>query len=207
MGGWNASAVALASALAGILVAPGCGGEPETATVTETVTETVVEAQTVTVTEMDGEGPGGADLAQQCENPDDAFSVRFPAGWHTNPGEVTSPCSYFHPEEFELPENAEVTGIAISIGREPVAFRQVTGEDPSRRVLEREETRIDGRRAVRRVTESTGEALFPEGVRGLEYLVDLDGETLIASSYDVGDLRFRRNRDVLAAMVQTLQIG
>ncbi|HYY75456.1 MAG TPA: hypothetical protein VE644_03945, partial [Gaiellaceae bacterium] len=82
----------------------------------------------------------------------------------------------------------------------------VTGEDPSRRVLAQEETRIDGRRAVRRVTESTGQALFPEGVRGLEYLVDLDGGTLVASTYDVGDLRFPRNRDVLATMVQTLRI-
>ncbi len=183
-----------------------CAGEQETASKTEVVTETVRETDTVVETETGMDTGEQLQLAHHCDNAEAGFSVSFPGGWHTNPGDVTAPCSYFHPEEFELPEAQEVTGIAISIRREPVPFDRVTGEDLAIRVLESEETQIDGRRAVQRETESTGEALFPEGVRGSEVVVDLDGDTLIASTYDVDDLDYARNREVLDAMADTLSI-
>lgn len=176
------------------------------------MTETNAYTRTVTETETAAEAaPAEADtseraLTQRCKNADAAYSVRYPQGWHANAGDVSERCSFFHPEPFELPEATEAPDLAISIGREPVAFAQVAGDDPAIRVLEREETEVDGHSAVRRETEATGHGLLPAGVRGRQYLVDLGGETLILATYDVGDLEFERNRDVLDKMAETLEV-
>ena len=194
-----AAAAALAVGLAG------CGGESELEVVTETVVET--ETQTEVVTETVGTEPGGKEeLAERCENPEGGYAVRYPGGWHTNDGSVTAPCSFFHPEAFELPEASEPPPLAVSIGREPVAFADATGGNPGIRIVSSEEVEVAGRPAVRRETDSTGEALFPAGVRALEYLVDLEGETLVAVTRSRGELDFERNRDVLDRIVATLEL-
>lgn len=186
--------VLLAAAAALLLAASACGGssegEPETVT-TETETET--------------EASGGDELAERCENPDAGYAVRYPAGWHTNDGSVTAPCSFFHPEPFELPEASEPPPLAVSISREPIALADLAGESPATRVLASEEVEVAGRPALRRETESTGDGLLPAGVRSLEYLVDLDGETLVAATRSHGGLAFERNGEVLQEMMATLE--
>lgn len=186
--------VLLAAAAALLLAASACGGssegEPETVT-TETETET--------------EPSGGDELAERCENPDAGYAVRYPAGWHTNDGSVTAPCSFFHPEPFELPEASEPPPLAVSISREPIALADLADESPATRVLASEEVEVAGRPALRRETESTGDGLLPAGVRSLEYLVDLDGETLVAATRSHGGLAFERNGEVLQEMVATLE--
>jgi len=195
----------LAPALALPLASSACGsnpeGGPETVRQTETETETVVETETV-----EKEPSGGAGLAERCENPDAGYAVRYPAGWHTNDGSVTAPCSFFHPEPFELPEASEPPPLAVSISREPIALADLTRGSPATRVVAREEVEIAGRPAVRRETESTGDGLLPAGVRGLEYLVDLDGETLVAATRSQGGLDFERNGELLQEMVATLEL-
>ncbi len=186
--------VLLAAAAALLLAASACGGnsegEPETVT-TETETET--------------EPSGGEELAERCENPDAGYAVRYPAGWHTNDGSVTAPCSFFHPEPFELPEASEPPPLAVSISREPIALADLAGESPATRVLASEEVEVAGRPALRRETESTGDGLLPAGVHSLEYLVDLDGETLVAVTRSQSGLDFERNGEVLQQMVATLE--
>lgn len=185
--------VLLAAAAALLLAASACGGnsegEPETVT-TETETE---------------EASGGDELAERCENPDAGYAVRYPAGWHTNDGAVTAPCSFFHPDPFELPEASEPPPLAVSISREPIALADLAGESPATRVLASEEVEVAGRPALRRETESTGDGLLPAGVRSLEYLVDLDGETLVAATRSHGGLAFERNGEVLQEMMATLE--
>ena len=187
--------VPLAAAAALLLAASACGGnsegEPETVT-TETETET--------------EPSGGDELTEGCENPDAGYAVRYPAGWHTNDGSVTAPCSFFHPEPFELPEASEPPPLAVSISREPIAFADLTRGSPATRVLASDEVEVAGRPALRRETESTGDGLLPAGVRSLEYLVDLDGETLVAATRSQSGLDFERNGEVLQEMVATLEL-
>lgn len=189
------AAAALVFALA-LLV--GCGGG-------EDVVETEGAAATG-ATGATGAVETTTELPQRCENPQGGYSVGYPDEWHTNPGDVAEPCAFFHPEPFEVPEATEPAGIAISIGRDPVAFDDVAGEDLATRILERERVSIDGRRAVRREIEATGEGLHPAGVRGYQYLVDLDGETIIMSTYEVDGLDYARNRAVLDAIAPTLRI-
>lgn len=171
------------------------GAETQTVTVSERET---VEAETGTDEELE--------LAERCENPDAGYAARYPAGWHTNDGSVTARCSFFHPEAFELPEASEPPPLAVSISREAVAFADVAGETPATRVVASEEVEVARRPALRRETESTGEGLLPAGVRSLEYLVDLDGETLVAATRSHDELDFERNSAVLRAMAATLEL-
>ena len=160
-------------------------------------------------TETSGDATTAATTVEetiQCTNEEDGFTVAYPPDWHTNTGEVAPTCSFFHPEPFDLPEASEAVGIAIRVDREPVAFEDAAGPSPAREVLEREETTVAGRPAVRLEYEATGDGLLDRGTRGVDYLVDLDGETLVASTLDVGGLDFERNVQVLDELVDTIEL-
>jgi hypothetical protein len=182
----------LAAALLAVLavLAAGCAADGDTATTTTLPAETGAAEAT----------------AQRCTNDEDGFSVAFPASWHTNADEVAAACSFFHPDEFEVPERTETLGVAILISREPVAFEAVAGEQPSRRDVTREELTVAGRPAVRLEYVATADGLLPEGTPVYEVLVDLDGSTLIAATQGLDDLDFEANKDVLDLMVDSLRI-
>lgn len=147
------------------------------------------------------------ELARECSNPEARYSVRYPADWHVNPGDVASPCSYFHPQPIDLEPATEATGIAISVRREPVSFELATGEGPDK-LLKSRELEIDGRRAMRQERRSAGRGLLPKGIRIYHYVVDLgNGETLIASTVEEAGLKYERNQEVLDEMAGTLQIN
>lgn len=180
----------LAAAVLAVLAA-GCAADSDT-----TTTATTAPAETGTAEAT----------AQRCTNEEDGFSVAFPASWHTNAGEVAAACSFFHPDEFEVPERTETLGVAILISREPVAFEAVAGEQPSRRDVTRDELTVADRPAVRLEYVATADGLLPEGTPVYEVLVDLDGSTLIASTQGLDDLDFDANKDVLDLMVDSLRI-
>lgn len=75
-----------------------------------------------------------------------------------------------------------------------------------RREISRERTTIDGRDAVRMESETTGDGLHPPGIRSYEYFVDLGGSTVIAVTYDAGNLPFEHKRRVLDAMMSTFDL-
>lgn len=147
------------------------------------------------------------DLGAACSNPDDGYAVRYPSGWHTNPGEVVAPCRLFHPAPIEVPPDSEIPfDIAVIIGVEQVPFEQATSADLGRRVLAREPAEVAGRPAALLRTESTGDGLLPAGVRGYHYYVDLGERTLSASTFDAGEPAFATRQQVLDAMVATLTL-
>lgn len=192
----------LAGALACMMFAGACGMDDEAADMAPTETE---PAETEPTEPEPVETEPAEPATASCTNEQDGFSVDYPADWHANDGEVTDACSFFHPEEFELPPSQEVIGVAISIDREPVSFERASGEDPGTDIATSEETEIDGRPAVRMSTVATGGALLEEGTRGYLYLVDLDPETLVASTYDTGDLDLAENSEVLDMMMESLR--
>ncbi|MFW6010204.1 MAG: hypothetical protein ACOC9I_02670, partial [Actinomycetota bacterium] len=51
---------------------------------------------------------------------------------------------------------------------------------------------------------SSGEGMIPEGEGSYGYLVDLDGQTLIASTYTVGDTDHERDKLLLDRMMASL---
>ena len=191
---------ARAVVLAVVLVATaGCGDEEQA----DTPSPTGTSVETATSPQRDERM---ADTAR-CTHEQDGYSVEYPADWHTNSDDPPT-CSFFDPEPIELPERPrDVAGLAaISIDRESVAFSRVTGEDRATRVIERDELEVAGRPAVRRLVEATGEALLPEGRRSYQYLVNLDGETLIATAVDGSGRDFDANRELLDEMMRSLEL-
>lgn len=74
-------------------------------------------------------------------------------------------------------------------------------------VRESKETTIAGRNAVQLLLESTGEALLPEGTLVYQYLVDIQGRTLIASTSSVASAgTFDSNQAVLDRMMESLNV-
>jgi hypothetical protein len=155
--------------------------------------------ETTTTTEPDGEWA-------TCENPDEGYEVGYPADWETNPGDVMSPCSVFHPEPFEVPEATELpTDLAVAISVDPVSYDDVISPDPTETLESEEAGSVDGRDAVRFEAVATGTGLFPEGMQNTRWVVRVDGErTLIARTTDVGDPPYATKQQVLDDMMERL---
>ena len=146
------------------------------------------------------------DRTATCTNEASGYRVSYPEDWHVNDGGVAEPCSYFHPEPFEVPEATEFLDVAVLVSREPVPLDVVTGEDPTRTVLDSEETEIAGNPAVRMEVEATGEGLLDRGTRSYQVVVGLDGESLILSTFDVGDLDYERNKQAVDELADSLEL-
>lgn len=153
--------------------------------------------------------PADASVAwQECTN-ERGFVASYPATWVTNDGSVTLACSLFHPEPFMVPEGSEIPeDIAVSMHVEYMAFDDVAGSDFGIRTLQREDTVVAGRRAVRRLVEHTGDGLYNRGLRTYAWFVEWgDGSTFIASSHDAGEPPFGEKRRVLDAMMGRLRLA
>ena len=145
-------------------------------------------------------------LTQSCTNEAVGYTVRYPAGWKTNSGNLTKPCEIFDPESAESPEPTDSIEKAIYLRADRVPFEQAA-ESEGERVLSRQTATIDGHQAVIVESESTGEALLPEGYRYYSYKVDLGNQTLIAITYKVKEQDYQRNQKILDHMMKSLEIN
>ena len=149
-------------------------------------------------------------LAISCVNPDDGYQVGYPVDWHTNSANGLPPCSVFDPDPIDLEPGTEVPfSIAVVIRVEDVAFEVVSNPDPQHdRVIQRDGPLvIAGRNAVLLETEATGEdGLRPEGLLSYRYVVDLNGRSLVAVTYDAGDNPYDHKKQVLDRMIDTLSL-
>lgn len=148
-------------------------------------------------------------LASSCTGPDGAYTVDYPEGWHTNPGDVTAPCQLFGEEPVEVEEQAggaPTTPVVVRVL--PVSFDRATESGPASRELSRETTTVAGSDAVRVERESTGEAALPEGVRMHQWFVRLgEQRTLMLAAYSgIGPADFDQYRQVVDEMARTLEL-
>lgn len=155
------------------------------------------------------EGAPAENLNERCAEPEIRYEVRYPEGWETNPGDVLPTCRVFDPGEIRLEEGTEIPfGYAISTFAEDRPYEEIVeaiGEGPGLEVRSTEETTVDGRTALQVEAVGTGEALLPDGMARYGYLVDLDERTLLATTYDAGDLDLETKRNVLDAMMDGLE--
>jgi len=96
--------------------------------------------------------------------------------------------------------------VAVMARREPVPLDTIAGDSTAVEVLEREERELAGRDGLLRSARTTGEGLLPAGIEYTQLLVPLDGETLVLETYDVGELDYARNREVLEQMGASLEL-
>lgn len=79
------------------------------------------------------------------------------------------------------------------------------GDEPlGERVISETRGTVDGRMAFRRETEATGEGLFPQGLIQTRWIVEANGRTLVARTYDVGPRAYSEKQEILDAMVASL---
>lgn len=146
-----------------------------------------------------------------CTNPQDGYTIDYPADWATNeePIDHVAPCSLFDPDPAQLrTEGMELpTDIAVSVFLEAAPFEDVTrGAASGVDELSRSEQTVDGRAAVRRELEATGEGLYPQGLRLTVWAIDLDGTTLVAQTFDAGEPEYETAQQVLDDMVATVTV-
>jgi hypothetical protein len=148
-------------------------------------------------------------LGQTCTNEAAGYTVNYPTGWMTNEGDVLNLCQVFDPSSITLPEQSSSFNEAIHLRIDSIPFERATGEDDiTETILSRRTTTIDGYDAVVKESESTGRALLPEGVRSYTYIINLDdGEIMVASTYDVANQMYTRNKQVLDQMVSSLRFN
>ena len=117
-------------------------------------------------------------------------------------------CSAFDPEPFEIPHDSEMPfEIAVVIGVQQRRAEEMTQPTMWDRIVSSQRLTIDGRPAWRIESEATGEGLAPPGMRSLHYAIDLgDGRSLLASTHDTSPATYQRNKEVLARMVQSLNL-
>lgn len=147
-------------------------------------------------------------LSQRCQSPA-GFAVSFPASWSVNSGLTVPACTRFAPEPFTVPPGTDARVGAITASVESIPYDLVAGSGSSEEVS-RTDTTVDGRTAVRIERVSSGQGLWPEGVRSTGYVIDLgEGEdgprTLVVNTIDLRQFDYRRDVEVLDRMVETLE--
>lgn len=188
----QASFVASASLLVALLVA--CGDDAGETTQPSATTTTTTPSSTT--------APPGQ--VQECVSPA-GYRVEYPATWSTNDPSQGFPCRFFHPEPFTLPSASEATGVAIRTQMVPTPVDEVAPPPEGSLavdVLDRQETRVAERRALRVETRSTGDGLLPAGTRGVSHYVDFGARTLLATTSETASAgTFEANVEVLDDMM------
>jgi len=160
-------------------------------------------------TEEPAPAPNDVVLGAECTNDEIGFRVAYPEDWVVNEGAGLPACSAFDPEDVSVPTVGEIpTDIAVVIHDPGVEFERATDfdEDFTVEVVTRRETTVDGRPAVTAELRSTGDGMYPEGHLTYGYYVDLDPNTLQATTHDVpgAEPSFEERRRILDAMMSSL---
>ncbi|MFP5220527.1 MAG: hypothetical protein ACLGIG_12515 [Actinomycetes bacterium] len=95
----------------------------------------------VTVEDSDSDAVA---LTQSCRNDVAGIDVRYPEGWTARQFGPDGGCAYFDPEPFEVPQDTEVSGIAVVLDVEHVPYERVRDGYLSNDVLERGDSELAG---------------------------------------------------------------
>lgn len=211
--------LAVTAALVAVLLAA-CGPRPDGGTATPLIDARAAAGNGRTPTEVshqpgdgtapdaptDQDQPADTDVAAMafadCEA--ERYTVGHPAAWNANDDDgLLGPCEVFHPEEFEVPERPRDLGLhyAAVMYIDDIDFDELLVADNPNEVLKERETTVDGRRAIVAEHRSTGRALTPEGESTYTWVIDLDGQILVAATTSVGETDYARDKRVLDRMV------
>ncbi|WP_243397374.1 hypothetical protein [Crocosphaera subtropica] len=147
-------------------------------------------------------------LNQTCTNKKVGYQVNYPQDWQTNSGNVMNDCQVFDPTYAKVPEQTESISKAIYLRVEENApFDLISQENVGEQHLSKQTLTIDSYQAVAVESKSTGRAMLPKGQRNYSYIVDLGDRTLIATTYDVPDNNYAKNKQILDSMLKTIEFN
>ncbi|MDG4832077.1 hypothetical protein O7627_22610 [Solwaraspora sp. WMMD1047] len=139
----------------------------------------------------------------ECTNDEVGYVARYPADWHTNPGDVVQTCSYFDPEPISVTEGTE-PDVAVVLRSTDVGYRTTSSSDAFGEVRSRDSAMVDGREAVAVVDEATGEGLLDEGTLAYTWVVDIADGSFLATTHDAPGRDFSRNSRVVDQIMANL---
>ena len=160
--------------------------------------EPIVDDETTTTEGLVSES------AASCSSSDGRFGVEYPSDWYTASYEGGPTCTMFHPEPFDPAEAEGGTPVAIQVEALGTSYSDWIASIESGEVvtiLEREETTVGGRPAVRYLFEYVDS----DGVRAYEYAVDLDGEAFVLHADEDDSLDFDESMAVLDEMAESIE--
>lgn len=176
----------LLPALAAALLATACGGGDEVAS--EATTSTTAGAENL------------------CLAP--TYSVEAPPGWEVNDPAEASPCRYFNPEPFEVPQDTEPVGIAILLGFDNVSFEVASAPSPEfAEIVDSRDETVDSLPAKRLHLRSTGGALLDKGIEYVVWVVKTSEKRHFSATTIQQGEAFAENVAALDRMVGTLDFA
>jgi hypothetical protein len=111
-----------------------------------------------------------------CANSHVGYEIAYPAGWFTTSLRPEEVCTQFDPKEFMIPVDSEYPLTALMVHGSPDPLDAYPLEDdPNLTVLLREDTTVNGRRAIRYEVRFSAEAMYGDGTMRYGYQVDWDG--------------------------------
>lgn len=153
--------------------------------------------------------PGPQDsLTESCNNRREGFSLSYPAGWHTEARNPNWRCSLFDPNRFVIEPDTEVPPTAVLVYVDPHrlarTYASLTDETLGSVLAARDTTVGDRPGKTVEITDS-GQVMYEAGTLHYYLLVGAANRTFVFETIDVVS-GYRRNKQVIDAMAQTLQI-
>lgn len=201
-----------AAAVVPQLLEPTERGAPDVAGVDEDTgqaeTDEVDEASPAEEADVDAAPPASV-ATTTCVNERDGFAVSYPDDWHAREGR----CAAFGTEPLGEPKEiggaGMLPGIHIMADVLEVEFdrhvrRAVERDAAADEILDREQHRIDGRRALRVEKIASGPG-FPEPTRVTTWIVDLDARRVLTlhTTDARGPERYRKDVEVLDTIAES----
>jgi hypothetical protein len=142
-----------------------------------------------------------------CTNTVSGYSIDYPENWTISTGEFA--CRWADPETFVVEPGTEGPSTAIMVFVSPDPFDRVlsgTFDELFYKTNLREDTTINGRRAVRFEVVATGEGLGPGGTPSYGYVIEKDGKGITISTEQLpGDTGYEEDKKALEEAVKTLK--
>jgi hypothetical protein len=165
--------------------------------------------QRIVVDLLDREPSFAVELSERCQSPA-GFAISYPEGWSVNSGETVPACTRFAPGSFVVPPGTDARVGSVTAKVETIPFDVVTSTGTPG-AGSRIETTVDGHRAVRIEQVTTGEGLYPPGIRMTGHVVELepgdDGpRTLVVDTVGLPQFDYARNVRLLDRMIETVEI-
>lgn len=147
-----------------------------------------------------------------CADEAAGFTVQLPADWHTEPTASDDPCRLFGPQPFEVGEaigggdpdgDVRIYLDVLMDTFDAYVERSLEGRDD---LVDRTDTTVDGRRAVRWEAISTGQGLLPEGTHSTGWVVEVDeGLVVTLSTNDAAaPEEYEQDVEVLDAVARSI---
>lgn len=200
---------AIAAAGLTALLATGCGGDGDddaapTATATPASSPSPEPSPLTTPTPTSS--PEDTMRWATCVNDRAEVTLRvtYPQEW-TSRDYPDDGCSYFDPEPFEVERGTEVSGVAIRLDVEAVAYERVRDGYLRGDVQSQREVTVAGFDGLRIEDEHTQGPTAPKGER-LTYIADLGNEeTLVLTTNETDAANFVEARRVLDEMADRME--